>query len=250
MDFLPTSILFPLLRALLVSGEYFQAVTTAISKVAQGIQSAFHERVYIFLEGYSAPFPEHAVNLFASSSAALDFYYNADKKQFSTGAGTSRRLPALSLEIVRDGVVAFDLTDFIEKVTVVTEEEFPSVSQIVHAWMIDSHVILSRTCEFVARIVSEDGSTHECSVRNELDMAEAMSETEEVPLATEGEEGEGEEGEGEEATEEAEEATEEAEEAEAAEAPQAPEDQTVEAPDAPEVAEASQEAPTEPLKIE
>jgi len=185
MDFLPPSTNFLLLRLYMVSSDLFHAAATAAVKLVRGIQAAFSERTYLFLEGYSTPFPEQAVNAYASSSAAVEFFYNADKHEFSTGAGTKKSLPILSLEIARDGVVLFDLTDFIEKVTVVSAESFPSVSHLTQAWMIDSHVILDRACDFVARIISNSGTSYEFDVRDDLDLAGAMMEADELDAAKE-----------------------------------------------------------------
>ena len=122
---------------------------------------------------------------YENSSAAVEFFYNADKHEFSTGAGAKKNLPILSLEIVRDGVVLFDLTDFIEKVTVISTEVFPSMSHLVQAWMIDSHVILDRGCDFVARIISNSGVSYEADVRDDMDLAASMMEADETTNAEE-----------------------------------------------------------------
>jgi hypothetical protein len=182
MEFLPDKILLvkiALLRFYLVSGEYIEAATKVIAKIVRGVESAFKEKKYLFLEGYSTPFPEQAVNVYASASAAVDFRYNADTKQFSSGIGPKQCLPILSLEIVRDEVV-FDLTDFIEGVSVISDNGFPSVSQLIQAWMIDSRVILTRECKFIARIVSNEGTTVELDVCDDSDIEDAIV-PEEVP---------------------------------------------------------------------
>ena len=174
MEFLPPSTNFLLLRLYMVSSEFFYTTAIVMSKIMRGVQAAFSERNYLFLENYSTPFPEESVNAYASSSAAVEFFYCADKHQFSKGVGNNKRLPILSLEILRDGVVLFDLTDFIEKVSVISTAAFPSVSQIVQAWMIDSHVILDRGCDFVARIISNSGTSYEFDVRDDLDLGDAI----------------------------------------------------------------------------
>lgn len=172
MDFPPATLL--LLRLYVASTDIFCTIATVFSKVVAGIESAFKERNYLFLENYSVPFPEDTVNVYASSGAAVDFRYNADKKQFSSGAGPRRNLPILSLEILRDDAVVFDLTDFIEGVTVYSDNGFPSICQIVQAWMIDSHVILTRECDFLARVVADDGSTHVFNVQDDGDIGESV----------------------------------------------------------------------------
>jgi hypothetical protein len=182
MDFLPVNML--LLRLYIASGDLFYTTATVLGKIFNAVESAFKDRTYIFLEGYSTPFQENAVNVHASSSAIVDFYYNADKKQFVTGTGSKKTLPILSLDILRDGIVTFDLTDFIEGITVYSDNGFPSVSQIVNAWMIDSHVILTRECDFVVRVISCDGLSHDFSIYNDLDIGEAILEKVDVPVET------------------------------------------------------------------
>ena len=183
MDFPPVTLL--LLRLYVASTDVFCTLATVFSKVVAGIESAFKERHYIFLENYSVPFREDAVNVYASSGAAVDFRYNADKKEFSSGTGPRRNLPILSLEILRDDAVVFDLTDFIEGVTVYSDNGFPSICQIVQAWMIDSHVILTRECDFMARVVADDGSTHVFNVQDDGDIGESVAVPDlDVPDAT------------------------------------------------------------------
>ena len=179
MDFRPVNLL--LLRLYIASGDLFYTTATVLGKIFRAVESAFKDRNYIFLEGYSTAFQEQAVNVHASSGAIVDFYYNADKKQFVTGTGSKKTLPILSLEILRDGIVTFDLTDFIEGITVYSDNGFPSVSQIVNAWMIDSHVILTRECDFVVRVISCDGLSHDFSIYNDLDIGEAILEKVNVP---------------------------------------------------------------------
>lgn len=174
MDFFPTSTNLLLLRLYLVSGEFIHATTNIIVKAVNAITNAFEDRRYYFLEGYSTPFAEQAVNVYASTSAEVRLYYNADKRQFSKGSGKVNALPILSLEITRDNVVCHDLTDFIEKMTIISDGVFPSVSQIIHAWMIDSHIIVSRACDFQVRVVSEEGDTYTVNILNDEDISQVV----------------------------------------------------------------------------
>ena len=147
---------------------------SVLGKVAHGILNAFEQRNYYFLHGYSVPFHKKNVNIYASSSAQVEFAYNADIKQFSSSFGKPKNLPILSLEIVRDNHVLYDLTEFIESMTIVSDNEYPNISQIIQAWSLDSQIVLDRTCDFIARVVSCNGQTHDIKVTDTTDIDDVL----------------------------------------------------------------------------
>jgi len=151
------------------------------SKAIGGAINAFEPRIYYFLYGYETPFKSTAVNIHASTSAPVEYKYNADIKQFNdlSEYTLTRYLPLLSLDIVRDDSVVYDLTDFIESMTVtsdVSDFRFPSVAQIVAAWAIGSQVVFDKNIDFKARCMSDMGERYEFNVSDTVDIYKAIEE--------------------------------------------------------------------------
>jgi hypothetical protein len=174
MDFLPVSANIALLRLYSLAIDTLSVSYKVTTKLVCALRSAFKARTYYFMVGYTTPLPANNVDVFAPSSAEVDFIYDADKKEFSMQHAPARYLPILSFEIVRDGKVIYDLTDFISDIKIVSSA-FPSVSQVLNAWAIDSHVVLSKKYELVARLISANGNTFEVSVNDTKDMSVAMA---------------------------------------------------------------------------
>jgi len=156
------------------------------SKIVKALYVAFEPRVYYFLDGYTTPYPIRAVNIFASSSAEVEWVYVADTKTFMPlnmyardVIAESIPLPILSLEIIRDERVSYDLTDFIEGVRIRQapgERFIPSVSHIVRAWSIDSHIIFDRAIAFMARVITDTGITATHDIDEFVDEDDAVEE--------------------------------------------------------------------------
>jgi hypothetical protein len=167
------------------------AVETTIdvtSKAVNGAMSAFDPRIYYFLYGYATPFKSSEVNIYASTAAPVEYQYNADLKHFNdlSEHSITRYLPLLSLEIVRDGHAVYDLTEFIESMTVtsdVTDFRFPSVSQIVSAWSIGSQIVLDKNIAFVVHCMSDAGESYEFDISDTVDIDRAITEADAVVAA-------------------------------------------------------------------
>ena len=174
MDFLPVSANITLLRLYSLALDALSVSYKVTKKIACAVRSAFKNRTYYFMVGYTTPLPFNSVDVFMPSGAEVDFVYDADKKEFSMQHAPPRYLPILSFEVLRDGAVIYDLTDFISDIKVVSCA-YPSVSQVLNAWAIDSRVVLSKKYELIARLISVNGTTFEVSVNDTNDISVAMA---------------------------------------------------------------------------
>jgi len=169
---------------LLVRGT-LDAAFSVTKKVVVGAVRALEPRIYYFLKGYTTPYHEHAVNIHASTSASVDFVYNAENKTFHDVSEftVAKYLPILSLEIIRDDEAVYDLTDFIESMTVIADVSafrYPSVSQIVNAWAIGSQIVFDPAIDFKVRCVSSEGETYEFNITDTIDLAAGMKEADDA----------------------------------------------------------------------
>ena len=168
-----------LLRTYSFLSDTFEVTVNTVLKVSTAVYASFQPREYYFLKGYTTPYRKEDVNIHASASAAVEFLYNADTRIFSdmTPHATSRYLPILSIDLIRDAAVYYDLTDFVERMVVVSnikEFKYPSISQIMSAWAIDSKVLFDPSIDFFARVVSEDGETYEFVLNDTNDILEGI----------------------------------------------------------------------------
>jgi len=174
-----------LFRLYLLIRDVVDTVFSTTNKAVTGAIRAFEPRIYYFLKGYTTPYSANSVNIYASTGAPVDFVYNADDKIFKDTSEftVAKYLPVLSLEIIRDDAVIYDLTDFIESMTVVADVaafRYPSVSQIVNAWAIGSQIVFDSNIDFKLRCVSDMGDTYEFSVKDTIDLLEGMNEADET----------------------------------------------------------------------
>jgi hypothetical protein len=183
MEFLPstTTMVVWLLRIYTTLSDVIISTKDVSAKVVNALLNAFNKREYYFLSGYVTPYPCANVNVYASSSAAVEWIYTIDDNSFkSYRAGefpVGARLPILSLEIVRDERVAHDLTDFIESMVVIRETNstaFPTISQIIQAWALHSQIVFDTHIEFYAKLVTESGDTVVLDIDDGRDMREAV----------------------------------------------------------------------------
>jgi hypothetical protein len=147
--------------------------------VSTAVYASFQPREYYFLKGYTTPYRKEDLNIHSSASATVEFLYNADTRVFSdmTPHAISRYLPILSIDLIRDSAVYYDLTDFVERMVVVSnlkEFKYPSISQIMSAWAIDSKILFDPSIDFFARVVSEDGETYEFVLNDTNDILEGI----------------------------------------------------------------------------
>ena len=174
-----------LFRLYLLVRDSVETTFSVTKRAILGAVRALEPRIYYFLKGYNTPYHEHAVNIHASTSACVDFVYNADNKTFHDVSEftVTKYLPILSLEIVRDEEAVYDLTDFIESMTVVADVSafrYPSVSQIVNAWAIGSQIVFDPAIDFKVRCVSSEGETYEFNITDTIDLAAGIKEADDA----------------------------------------------------------------------
>lgn len=146
--------------------EVIVATKDVSVKILNGVLNAFDKHEYYFMQGYVVPYPRTSVNEYASSSAKVEWIYTVEDNQFTIHGlqdlPVGASLPILSLEIVRDDSVAHDLTDFVETMVVIRSTDvpfFPSISQIVQAWVLHSKIVFDVRIEFAARLITTNGDT-------------------------------------------------------------------------------------------
>lgn len=177
MTYISTS-LFWLLGVYNTLEKVWVSTSDFYNKLYIGVQYAFIEKVYYIFEFLPTPVLISSVNISAESSAVPEWYYLPDSNTFlewEQGTPLSvlkqsepLELPILSMEILEDDIVIFDLTNFIEtmKVHTVQSEFFPSVAHILAAWSISSAVILDATREFKVRMITTKADTKEVLADN------------------------------------------------------------------------------------
>jgi hypothetical protein len=194
MEFLPstTTMVVWLLRIYTTLSEVIVSTKDVSVKILTGVLTAFDKHEYYFMQGYVVPYLRTSVNEYASSSAKVEWIYTVEDKQFTAygqqGLPVGASLPILSLEIVRDDSVAYDLTDFVETMVVIRSDDaapsFPSISQIVQAWVLHSKIVFDVRIEFAARVITTNGDT----VVLELDDGRDLGRVVEEEAAAEAEE--------------------------------------------------------------
>jgi hypothetical protein len=124
---------------------------------------------YIFFKNSAYPYLLRNTHAWATGSAVPEFIYWADSKVFMPWVSNDvyyvaplengNTLPMLSLELVNtsDETVAYDLTDFIERVRYMGES-IPTLNQVIAVWTLASNVVPNLN-EMKIRYVNEDGET-------------------------------------------------------------------------------------------
>jgi len=188
---IPTFIISQLLPILLISESLFKSVISFLFRLYEAADTLVKPSIHVFLENYEQPFPARSIDLTSVHSATPTLAYNADTYVFFpynndltyTHMLTDHKLqtlPILSLEIVGpDSSVAFDLTDFVEKLRYVdiSGADCPEIFEVFSAWAIMSRVVLDKDV-YTARLIKNDGKTYTTSLYS-FDIYEEESDEEE-----------------------------------------------------------------------
>ena len=149
------------------------------------LQDAFTPKTYILFSGHPTAYLESAVSVDASTSAKPLWYYTPENGHFveyTDGSSASvleksspsiHTLPVLSMEIVENSNVVYDLTDFAEATRVynaTSAVSSPSIAHIMSAWSASSGIVLSPTRPFKLRLVDTAANT----VETEIDSADVL----------------------------------------------------------------------------
>jgi hypothetical protein len=159
--------------------NYITAVVDYVKSSYTKIVSAFHADNYLFFDTYDTVYPEHLVNLSANLSATPTWVYSKDTCVFRLCRDERLvpiSMPYLSLEIVLNGKVMYDMTDYIEKLKVYTTDmsdaPTPSLIDILTAWSLHSGVVLDNKKAIIYRIITDSGETIEFRQNEESDVTE------------------------------------------------------------------------------
>jgi hypothetical protein len=157
-------------------------------KVFCALQDAFTPKTYILFSGRPNAYLENAISVDASTSAKPQWLYTPENGRFveyADGCSTQflekispsvHTLPVLSMEIVEDSKVVYDLTDFAETIRVynaTSDTSSPSVAHIMSAWSASSGIVLTPTRPFKLRLVDTAANTVETAI-DEMDTLDAV----------------------------------------------------------------------------
>lgn len=160
--------------------NYINAVVEHTKWLYDKLANAFRPENYLFFDVNDMVYPEHLVDLSAYLSAKPVWIYSKDTSAFrlygENGNLVRLSLPYLSLEIVLDGEVLYDVTDYIEKLEVYTTDNsdgpFPSLISVLAAWSLHSGVVLDNNKAIIYRIITDSGDTVEVRQYEESDVTE------------------------------------------------------------------------------
>jgi len=157
----------------------FLRTYSVISRVCNAVGSFFHkvyricledsQPTYILFENIMHPYNASCVTLTLAASAIPDWYYKPDENilvQWTFPARINTKAPPfprlrstiLSMEILENDRVVFDLTDFLGKMEIYGER-MPCVQHIIGAWYASSSIVLDTTSPYVVRHITETAET-------------------------------------------------------------------------------------------
>lgn len=146
----------------------FESLGKLNKKIYKAVRSVFVADNYIFFKKIDKPYLENKVNINSVRSAEPAWLYDPEHHFFvewATTAGSTRRLPILSLEIVDESVV-YDLTDFIELIRVYSNGAAPSIAHLVNAWSLSSELVLNPELGYTVRYMTDTADTFEVPYNN------------------------------------------------------------------------------------
>jgi len=141
-------------------------------KLSMALKSIYTPESYIFFDGIAHPFLEKSVNVTSLKSAVPSWRYIADQYQFFEwgvdgptnvkDSVASYSLPILSMEILDDNEVIYDLTEYIENIRVyksTSEVHSPCIEHILGAWTLYSKRVLNPNRGFYLRYINTEAET-------------------------------------------------------------------------------------------
>lgn len=178
--------------------NYIAAVVDYVNRQSAKVMAALKPEYFVFFDQIDMPYPEHLVNVSANLSAQPAWRYSKDMHTFfewgldaTSVVGSPESLPYLSMEIVANGKVQYDLSEFVSKVKICCEDSsavsYPCFSSIIGAWMLDSGVVLDPKKTVVVRIIDDAADMHEitmCGICENDDDEDESTESEEEQLET------------------------------------------------------------------
>ena len=121
--------------------------TRTVQRFYDSVVKVFSPNIYTFFRDVEFPYPSSSISFQTHGSAYPAWLYSSDTFTFTEWpeGDTTSKLPVLSMEVVDGEEVLYDLTEFVNEINVVREEDstsFPSVGQILNAWTLSSKIVL------------------------------------------------------------------------------------------------------------
>ena len=192
--YITSTILF-LARTYIFIKNTYDTVYENLHVLYNKLQKALSKKQYVFFQYITSPYNILDVIIAASSCAPPLWYYIPENKAFIScnlvasvedtlnSAKRGSPLPILSMEVVENDQVVFDLTDFLSSITVYpsTHNKCPPVAHILSAWTLSSKIVLDRERSFVVRLMDVNAKEYETDVCECDDIfLEPMTEVEDV----------------------------------------------------------------------
>jgi hypothetical protein len=160
--------LFCLLRTYSLVSKISGIVGSFFSKVYR-VFSEDYQPTYVLFENIMHPYNASGLSLRLLASAIPDWYYKPSENvlvQWTFPTDINAKIPPfsrlrstiLSMVILENDRVVFDLTDFLEN-TKIYGRNMPSVEHIIGAWYISNGIVLDTTSQYIVRHITEDAET-------------------------------------------------------------------------------------------
>ena len=160
----------------------------------KGVRDLYSEKTYVLFDRIASPYLLTRVNTGAPTSALPKWYYDpvnftfvewkvgSAMKEIMHNSACVHTLPILSMEVVDRGRPAHDLTDFLDKVNVYSDDQevSPSIAHILAAWSLSSEIVLDVTRNLNVRLLTSTGSTVTTHVNSFVDPREYVADEEGV----------------------------------------------------------------------
>ena len=148
--------------------SYVASTTQTVSK---GVIRSLQNQEYVFFEQSNYPYRLQDYTLNGPGVAAVEWYYDADKKTFVSSAlynttteYAMHHLEWLSGQIRYNNLVLYDISEFLQQVKW-TGRVKPSAARVLAAWSLHSGVVLSGIDGISLQTINEDGSESTLALR-------------------------------------------------------------------------------------
>ncbi len=195
-----TSTIFFIIRMYAFVKDAYYTFHDNINALYIKLRRAFSKQQYVFFQYITSPYNVLDVNISAPSCALPLWYYIPKNRVFIscnppvsventlTSNARGNPLPILSMQIIENEAVVFDLTDFLSSIKVYPSalNTCPPVAHILGAWTLSSRIVLDRGRSFIVRLIDINAKEYEtdvCETRNIL--TDHISEVEDSMVPTE-----------------------------------------------------------------
>ncbi|NBO60552.1 MAG: hypothetical protein EBU82_06215 [Flavobacteriia bacterium] len=149
--------LFKLINWLTIAAETTQTIT-------KGVVRSLQSKTYVFFKDNNYPYRLQDYKTSGPGVAPVEWYYDADKKLFlafnlhnTSTHSISRHFDWLSGEIKYNGLVLYDISDFLEDAKWAGVAQ-PAPARILAAWSLHSGVVLQFREGLSLHTINKDGT--------------------------------------------------------------------------------------------